>query len=496
MADLTFPTPAELRDGILRRVAYSYQRQGLTANILPGSDRYITAEAVASRLSIPLANSQTANTDRDPLNATGQALEDLAEVYGVTKRDASKAAGYVTVTITGTATIPAAFRCTAPDGQKYDTTTTTVGAITGTKVEVQAVEGGEASNQDADVIMTWDSTSIGNLKQTAVVDAGELDGGADADDDETLRQRLLDRLSFPQGGGNDAQVKAWAEEASAAVDKAYVYPAVRGAGSFDIAVTAEGGDRTLASATVAEVAAYVRGKVPGGSIDVNVTTVAPQAMDIIVYLSLPLPQNAGGAGGGWRDGTPWPSGSFAAGTNDGKVTSYSAPTATVRTTTAPVVGNQIGIWNPTNKKMYEYTVTVVGGVSGAYTIQVQDSNGATGFKVSPLDAYVSAGAYSLATYADDLAEQIELLGPGEKTTNTDILPRGRRFPGTDVSNPSDLTSKLLSVLDREHEEILNITYAGRLITLTTTPQTSPTTPATTADPPSIFSLAYLSFWPS
>jgi hypothetical protein len=45
----------------------------------------------------------------------------------------------------------------------------------------------------------------------------------------------------------------------------------------------------------------------------------------------------------------------------------------------------------------------------------------------------------------------------------------------------------------QHAEILNLEYAARYDTGTTTPRTSPSIPATTADAPSILVLKHLSF---
>lgn len=497
---IALPTPDEVRDGILRTIAVGFARQGLTSpNILVGSDHYIRADAIAKRVSIATSNYSIGRADLDPLEATGDALESLCGIFGITRRDPSKSSGYITIKVaTGvTIAIPAGYQCTSPAGLKYITTTLVPAAVHGDKVEVISVLSGADTAVAAAKVMTWDSASIGQLRATATVDVGAIDGGRNTDNDETLRQRLIDRLSFPAGGGNVAQVKAWAEEASAAVEKAYVYACAGGPGSVHVAVTAAGGDRALSTANVNLVDAYIRSRYPGGSVKLTTTTVAEQQLDIVVGVDLPLPLNAGGAGGGWHDSTPWPN----ATSGMVKVTSYVLATDTITTNAAALNGlaatTHIGIWDPdgedpngdagnTDGLMREYTVLAATLNGGFYDITVTG-----GFGFTPTGAYISTGAIDLVTYAGEYLAQVQLLGPGEKTANTDILPRARRQLGVDVSNPSDITSRMLSALDQAHHEIADSSYLARYLTGTTSTKTTPSVPATTANPPRIFTLKHL-----
>jgi hypothetical protein len=228
-----------------------------------------------------------------------------------------------------------------------------------------------------------------------------------------------------------------------------------------------------------------------GHPDINVTTVAPQELDVVLLGSLPLPTTAGGAGGGWRDAAPWPSGTPVAGTDDGKVTSYNSGTgvATVRALDAPAVGQSIALWDPDGEALHEYGVATVGGVSGAYTITVQDPAGAVGFKVDPTGAYVSAGAFNMKAYAATIPAEFLKLGPGEKTTYAELLPRARRQPTPDQGAAQNVDNRLLGNVQTAHAE-LEVTYGLRLETGTTTARTSPSVPATTADPPRILTLRH------
>jgi uncharacterized phage protein gp47/JayE len=484
-----YPTIVELRDAILRTIKLGFQRLGLEANVLVGSENYIRADAFARRAVQAFANNKASLEKYHPLTATGQALIDIAAVYGVTKREPSKASGYVAITCTGSVTIPAGYQCTAPNGEKYVTTSVNTVA-TGEEVQVEAVNVGDATNQDPATDVTWDSAAVGNLQQVATIADGGITGGADEDTEEELRSRLIDRLAFPGVGGNVSQTRSFAEAASAAVDGAYVYAAVRGPGSLDVAIVRDEGDRALGTSTVNAVAAALAANLPGHA-DINVTSVLEQGLDVVFQGTLPLPSTAGGAGGGWRDASPWPSGTPSAGTSDGKVTAYNSGTgvATVRETVTPVAGQSIGIWSPDDEEMYEYTVTAVGGSAGAWTITVQDSAGAVGFKTSPLAAFVSAGAFSLTDYAATIAAQFLLLGPGEKTASQDILPRGRRQPTVDQGAASAVDNRILGNVQATHTELV-LDYGLRLETGTTTTRTSPALPSSTAGEPRILTLKY------
>jgi uncharacterized phage protein gp47/JayE len=496
----SYPTPDEVLGAILAALRYSYSRAGLTVNVAKGSEPYIRAKVFADRVSIALANNEIALTNFSPLDATGDDLTELASVFGITKRPAAAAAGLVTIGVaTGSVTIPAGFQCTSALGIQYQTTSS-VTVSNGDTVAVQAVSTGSDTNLAATSIVTWDSAAIGSLLQTATVAAGGIDGGVAEDTDEVLRTRLLRRLQFPAVGGNAAQVAAWAEEATAAVQVAFVYPAVRGPSSYDVVVVSSDADRALSTANVNTIEAAILGQMPG-SADLNCTTVNGQAVDIIVNTTLPLPVNAGGGGGGWRDNAPWPSTADAAGTF-ARVTSIANLLTnrqiTVNSTAAdpPVAGKRFGIWNPTGGsagtgEMHEFTIQAVGGAPGAYVITIDSASDAIDFITTWM--YCSAGAVNLKTYAADFLAAMQLLGPGEKTTNTDILPRGRRTPGPDLEYPTDLTSLLLASVSNEHDEILNMTYAATYDTGTVVARTSPGVPATTADPPRILTLQNLSF---
>jgi len=115
-----YPTLQELKDMFLRTILYGYERRGITANVLPGSAYDIQAQAFAEQMSVAIANNEVALQQLSPLTAVGTSLEEIASVFGVSRRDATAASGQVTVTFTGgSVVLPAEFQATGADGSKY-----------------------------------------------------------------------------------------------------------------------------------------------------------------------------------------------------------------------------------------------------------------------------------------------------------------------------------------------------------------------------------------
>jgi len=493
VASASYPTPVEVRAQLLTSIRYSYARIGQVANVKPGSDHYIRMDAISKRISIAIANNKIALANFSPLTATGADLVTLAAQFGVVGRAASVAAGLLLCTATGSVTIPRGWIATAPSGISVATVTENSGVVTGTKVSVQTVETGIGANIAEGVVVKWVDAAVGGLATTAVVTDGDISGGAEADDDERLRERLLLRLAFPGVGGNWSQVGQWAKEASASVGRAYVYPAVRGPASYDVAIIGGDGDRVLTSTIVDEVDGFINSQMPGQN-DLNTTSVALEGVDVVVDLELPLPMSTGGAGGGWRDPQPWPSSLNAGDGRPVRVTSVSGNTMTVNSDASdpPVAGKRFGVWDTDAKVMREFTVASVGGIAGAYVITVALLT--SDLVTANLDEqYVSAGAVNLKAYASELYDAINNLGCGEKTASIDILPRGKRQPAPDVEAPYALTSVQLRGLSVEHPEILDIDYGARLAAGAGTTLTAPSVPGATADPPNLLSLNSLAF---
>lgn len=492
--DAAYPTPSQVRDTLLSAIRFYYARIGVVRNVLPGSDDYERLGRLASRVSLAITNNQIAAQNSNPLKAVGVPLTQLAAIFGVYPRPASGGAGSVLPSFQGAnVTIPSSWTGTATNGKKYLATAGTY--ATGVLIPVQAVSTGSDTNQVAGAVITWDSGAIFLLAPLATVATGGITGGVSADGDEELRSRLLERLASSAGGGNASFVVAAAENASASVEKAYNFSAARGAGSWNVALTKKGpGNRVLDNSIVTSVQSTVLAAMPGQSSGLF-TSVTPEYADIVMIIDLPLPELAGGAGGGFRDQTPWPNGAG----NNVKITAYSSGTATCNGSVAPQPGNQIGIWDysyidPATGEivgqMIEYSIVNTGGSPGAFTFTVQNGFQVTG---SLVGSYISTGATSLVQYANTYRDQVGTLGPGEITLLPELLPRASRQPPPDVVAPANITDRLKAAVEDAYSEILDLQYSLRVAAGTGTPLTSPSIPATTGDPPHVLVLKNLSF---
>lgn len=483
-----FPTKEDLRNVGLRALAAGAERDGLTVNVLPGSEYYERFDALAKMIAPVYANNKLGLAALSPQDASSEDIVDLAAQFNVVPRPAETSSGYVAIkVVSGTVTIPAGYECTGSNGKTYATVDTTVGAVNGDLIEIISVDGGSDTTLSAGDVVNWTSAALGSLKRDAIVAAGGVSGGTDADDAEVVRQRLLRRLSRAAVGGNWASVAEWAEAASSAIDTAYVYPAIQGPGSTGVALTSSTGDRTVEDAVVVAAANAIASAMPGRA-NLNVTTVDPELVDVVFRVYAESPAHAGGKGNGWRDGSPWP--------NDGsglvKVSSYAAgPPGEITTDAASLglltVGSHIAIWDHANETMHEYIVSAA-SVSGTVKIQVVG-----GFLADHTGAYISAGAFNIATWAANALAAMRTLGPGEKSDSTWVRPRARRRPTPDVEGPMLLGSRVASSISNASEEILSIDYLARRATGTTTTLTSPTTPTASTDPPKILVLKHLAF---
>jgi len=493
-----YPTKEEAKTLYLNSLAAGAERAGLTVNVLPGSLNDLKAEAIASIAVPAYANNKLARQSLSPTEASDDQIVDVAAAYGVFPRDASPSQGFVTIGVTGSGSVvlPAGFTGTASDGTKVEVVSVSTVAD-GAAIAVQATVGGASTNLAAGTVITWDSSAIAYLKRTATVATGGLTLGRDGDTAAVVRQRLLERLSSPGTGGNWAFVRALAEGASASVSAAFVYPAIAGPGSYGVAVVSDETDRQLSGSVINTVAAGIVGTMPGHAY-LNCTGTQAQYLDVILGLSIPLPTFGGGVGGGWRDAAPWPS----TGANGiVKITSYDSSTGTITTNAATAgtcaAGTHIGIWDYETETMYEFEV-LTAVVAGTLKLTVVG-----GFPKDLTGRYISAGAENLTGYAATALQAFKALGPGEKSTNPAIIPRGARRPvPTATEWPQYISSRWLETWLNNHDEIADIRLAvdggGQFAsyeTGTTTQRTTPSVPTSNLDPPYILCPKHIAFKP-
>ena len=209
-------------------------------------------------------------------------LERHAGIWGVARVPAAFAAGPVTVSGTNGVTVPSGTQMLRSDGAAYVSTADATLASGTAAVPVVAVVAGAAGNAVASTQMTFVQPQAG-VASTAVVAAGGLVGGADAETDEALRARVLARIQQAPMGGAQADYVAWALQVPG-VTRAWCYPLELGAGTVVVRFVRDG-DASLIpdSGEVAAVQAYINDRRP---VCAQVTVSAPTAVPLAMSITL------------------------------------------------------------------------------------------------------------------------------------------------------------------------------------------------------------------
>ena len=191
-----------------------------------------------------------------PDTAESEFLARWASIWGVKRTSASYSAGSVTFTGTDGSLIPAATRLKRSDGAFFRTDTSgTISAGT-VDIAVTPVNAGITGDTEADTLLELVS-SISGIDTSATVAAGGITGGADAEDDDSLRERLLDRIKQPPHGGAKFDYIKWAKEVNG-VTRAWVYPLAMGAGTVTLTFVLDDEDDIIPDAAkVTEVQDYI-----------------------------------------------------------------------------------------------------------------------------------------------------------------------------------------------------------------------------------------------
>lgn len=160
--------------------------------------------------------------------ADAEYLDGHGSRWGVTRNAAVAATGTVRFTgVEGTA-IATGTIVQRADGQQYATTTDGLIAAGQALVPAQGLTAGQDSNASINIALTLSSPLLG-ITSSAIASTA-LAGGADVEDDEAYRVRILARIRKPPQGGREDDYIEWAKQVSG-VTRAWVYPEEQGPGT-------------------------------------------------------------------------------------------------------------------------------------------------------------------------------------------------------------------------------------------------------------------------
>ena len=214
-------------------------------------------------------------------------LDMKAKEFGLERKDANKAVATVEFNGLKGTVIPVGFSVKSKSGLTYKTTEElTIGSSEVVVGTVEAENTGTAYNIAINQITEIPVTLTGLFTVNNIVEAT---GGSEIEEDDSLRERILDKMQNPAASGNANHYKLWAMT-NAGVGDAKVHPIWNGPGT--VKVTLVDTNKYPANAeTVKEVYDYIESERPIGAtvtvvpadkryINISVTVVTNDGTDI------------------------------------------------------------------------------------------------------------------------------------------------------------------------------------------------------------------------
>jgi hypothetical protein len=375
-------------------------------------------------------------------------------------------------------------------GSLYQVTVTVTTPVSGSaELVLRGVTTGTKTNPRAGTILTWVENQPLGAEPTFVV-ADSFTGGIDDENDADLANRIVDKLRFRPAAGNNAQVRAWARAANAAVERAFVYATALHAGSALVTVTQKRGAtvgplaRIPSAGTLADVTNYLT---PPGSPVVpgrwHLLVTPPTTINNFVDATLLLSMRRG-TRGGWADYSPWPV--FSVGFPYGaRITTVTNQTHFRVTTDVGLPGGaaslsgalapQVMVWHPAlsrYEKLAVESVTDAGSNHFDFVLSqaTELASISTAIPVCPYTTRLQAIAVAAEQYFDTL-------GPGEviDLSADSRSDRAFRFPEPTQEFPSQAGQGIVAYIGDALGAALGVSSLETLV---------PTAPAVPTDPAS------------
>ncbi|GAB6968407.1 baseplate J/gp47 family protein [Komagataeibacter kakiaceti JCM 25156] len=205
-------------------------------------------------------------------------LPQHAVMWGIPRNPATAAVGYVMATASVETIVPQGTEFTVDGTVRWITAqaVTVPAGSNGTPVPVVAETTGTAGNLAADITVTMVSPIDGIT--SVAVDSDGLAGGADIEDVEIWRSRIIDRIRNPASGGSEADYERWAKDAGAPYFN--VVPDWVGSNTIGI-IVAMPGPTVPTAAQLAMIKSYIDQERPvRGNIVVVAAEIVPQTPTI------------------------------------------------------------------------------------------------------------------------------------------------------------------------------------------------------------------------
>jgi uncharacterized phage protein gp47/JayE len=222
-----------------------------------------------------------------PDTAEAEQLARWAAIWGIARKAAVPAAGNIGLVGVNGSIVPLDTALLRSDGAEYRTTAVATIAGGVAVVAVAASEPGLAGNAAAAQKLTF-ASPVAGVNAIATVAGGGLAAGADEEDDDSLRARLLTRIRRPPHGGNAADYERWALEV-AGVTRAWVYPLQLGPGTVSIAFVMDGREDIIPTGPDVDLVAAHIDEVRPVTADVTVFAPIAAPLDFLIHAVPPSP---------------------------------------------------------------------------------------------------------------------------------------------------------------------------------------------------------------
>ncbi|WP_236207881.1 baseplate J/gp47 family protein [Pseudomonas tohonis] len=191
-----------------------------------------------------------------------ESVERWGNMLGEWYAPAEAASGSVPVVGSVGASIPLSARWQSQSGLLYKPVASVVIDASPKLVEIVCEQTGSAGNLAEGEPLTLISP-IAGVQSQAVVPVGGVAGGAEQEDIEGLRAKVLRRLSRPPQGGSRDDYESWALAAHPSVTRAWVYPLEQGPNTVVVRIVCDRlADPIPTPQVIAAVQAYIDARCP------------------------------------------------------------------------------------------------------------------------------------------------------------------------------------------------------------------------------------------
>lgn len=414
----------------------NYQNRNPDADVGPNSLPWARACANADVLAMQ-SNNAIVIAGGIPLESLVGDQLDLKYGTRLPRNVSSRSSGYITLEAgsSGT-TIPTNQRLVFPATQNlYEYVGASTLFTNGQQIPIRSVDPGIGQDLDAGSVLQWVTPPAGCFPSATVFEQPNgkgLFGGREKESDEEYRNRIRAFNANPVGHGNEGDVLVLAEESSqnvalgrpghsVPVEKAFVYPAIRGPGTFGVAFTVKRDNywesRAPTAGEMTTVLNYIASYIPASDM-IFMAAVFEETVN--ANFSVTLDSRAAQ----WTDTTPWPP--YLAPTAGSYV--ISAATSAVAFTIVrdtgsysgavnPSIGTTIGVYDKASGVFRRKKLLTVSG-AGPWVVTCDQTLGQSDVSYTPAVGQVVVPWFDgINQVAEAIGKSFAARGPGEMTAN-------------------------------------------------------------------------------